>query len=102
MEPAQKFLEFVVNALVEHKEDVRIVPSSDEMGILLTLWVHKNDMGKVIGRSGATSKSIRTLLRTVGMNNNARVALKIEEPVELQKAGPPADIQDIIDDLKTR
>ncbi len=37
-------------------------------------------MGTVVGRSGNTAKAIRTLLRVVGMKNNARVNLKILEP----------------------
>jgi hypothetical protein len=37
-------------------------------------------MGKIIGRMGNTAKAIRTLLRVIGMKNNARVNLKINEP----------------------
>lgn len=80
MEQDQKFLEYVVQGLVEHPEAVQITRTVDEMGVLLTLTVHKDDMGKVVGRQGATAKAIRTLLRVVGMKNNARVNLKINEP----------------------
>lgn len=80
MERDQQFLEFVIKALVDHPEDVKINRTVDEMGVLLTLSVHKDDMGKVIGRSGATAKAIRTILRVVGMKYDARVNLKIEEP----------------------
>ncbi len=76
----QDFLEFVVKGLVEHPEDVKINRVVDEMGVLLTLDLNAEDMGKVIGRSGNTAKAIRTLLRVVGMKNNARVNLKINEP----------------------
>ena len=76
----QEFLEFVVKGLVEHAEDVKINRTVDEMGVLLTLDLHGDDMGKVIGRSGNTAKAIRTLLRVVGMKHNARVNLKINEP----------------------
>jgi len=74
------FLEFVVKALVEHPNDVKITRTVDEMGVLMTLDVHPDDMGKVIGRPGNTAKAIRILLRVVGMKNNARVNLKINEP----------------------
>ena len=77
----QEFLEFVVKGLVEHPETVKIGRSVDEMGVLLTLDLHPDDMGKVIGRSGNTAKAIRTLLRVVGMKHNARVNLKINEPI---------------------
>jgi len=80
MERDQQFLEYVVKALVDNPDDVKINRTVDEMGVLLTLSVNKDDMGKVIGRSGATAKAIRTVLRVVGMKNDARVNLKIEEP----------------------
>ncbi|MFH1246463.1 MAG: KH domain-containing protein [Candidatus Liptonbacteria bacterium] len=76
----QEFLEFLVKALVDHPEDVRVDRKVDERGVLLTLHVHANDMGQVVGRQGMTAKAIRSLLRIVGIKNNARVNLKIEEP----------------------
>ncbi len=81
MENDVKFLEFVVKALVEHPEDVKITRTVDGMGVLMTLDVNREDMGKIIGREGNTAKAIRTLLRVVGMKNNARVNLKINEPI---------------------
>jgi len=75
-----QFLEYVVKALVDHPDDVKIKRTVDEMGVLMTLDVNPEDMGKVIGRSGNTAKAIRILLRVVGMKNNARVNLKINEP----------------------
>jgi predicted RNA-binding protein YlqC (UPF0109 family) len=80
-EKDQEFLEFVVKGLVEHPEAVKIGRTVDEMGVLLALDLHGDDMGKVIGRSGNTAKAIRTLLRVVGMKHNARVNLKINEPL---------------------
>ncbi len=80
MERDQEFLEFVIKGLVEHPADVKVNRVVDEMGVLLTLDLNAEDMGKVIGRSGNTAKAIRTLLRVVGMKHNARVNLKINEP----------------------
>jgi len=74
------FLEMLVKALVDHPDDVKIERKVDEMGVLLSLKVNQQDMGQVVGRQGSTAKAIRTLLRIVGMKNNARVNLKIEEP----------------------
>lgn len=79
-EKDQEFLEFVIKGLVDHPEDVKTNRVVDEMGVLLTLDIHPEDMGKVIGRQGNTAKAIRTLLRVVGMKHNARVNLKINEP----------------------
>lgn len=76
----QVFLEFVIKNLVDHPEEVKVTRVVDQMGVLLTLTVHKEDMGKIIGRDGATAKAIRTLLRVAGMKSEARVNLKINEP----------------------
>jgi len=80
MELDQQFLEGIIKSLADHPEDVKVTRVVDEMGVLLTLDVHPEDMGKIIGRSGNTAKAIRTLLRIVGLKNNARVNLKINEP----------------------
>lgn len=80
MEQDKDFLEYVIKALVDHPKDVKIDRVVDEMGVLITLDVNPEDMGKIIGRNGNTAKSIRTLLRVVGMKNHARVNLKINEP----------------------
>lgn len=80
MEDDQAFLEYVVKGLVDTPSSVKVNRTVDEMGVLLTLDVDAADMGKIIGRSGNTAKAIRTLLRVVGMKNNSRVNLKINEP----------------------
>lgn len=77
---AQAFLEYVIKNLVDNPDDVRVHRTVDEMGVLMTLDLNPTDMGKIIGKKGATAKAIRTLLRVVGMRNNARVNLKINEP----------------------
>lgn len=106
MEKDQQFLEYVVKALADKPEDVQIKRTVDEMGVLLTLTVNQDDMGKIIGRSGATAKAIRTILRVVGMKNDARVNLKIEEPEGGAPGAGPAPrtertVDDVIADLKT-
>jgi len=75
-----EFLEYVVKELVDKPEAVKVARKVDEMGVLITLDVDSADMGKIIGKSGNTAKAIRTLLRVVGMKNNSRVNLKINEP----------------------
>ncbi len=105
MENDVKFLDFVIKALVEKPEDVKIVRTVDEMGVLMTLDVNKDDMGKIIGREGNTAKAIRTLLRVVGMKNNSRVNLKINEPADSgreMKTGGSAtkSLDDAMSDLK--
>lgn len=77
----QEFVEYTVKALVDNPDQVHVERRVDEMGVLITLDVAGEDMGKIIGRDGATAKALRTLLRVVGMKNNARVNLKINEPM---------------------
>lgn len=77
----REFVEYVVKMLVDHPDDVKVERKIDEMGVLITLDVNPEDMGMVIGREGVTAKALRTLLRVIGARNNARVNLKINEPV---------------------
>jgi predicted RNA-binding protein YlqC (UPF0109 family) len=81
MQKDQEFLDYVIKALVDYPDQVKTTRTVDEMGVLLTLEVGAADMGKIIGRQGNTAKAVRTLLRVVGMKNNSRVNLKINEPV---------------------
>ena len=76
----QDFLEYLIKALVDHPEDVKVDRKVDEMGVLLSLKVNPEDMGQIIGREGSTARAIRSLVRIVGLKNHARVNLKIEEP----------------------
>lgn len=95
-----EFLEFVIKSLVDKPDKVVINRSVDEMGVLLTLIVDPDDMGKIIGRQGNTAKAIRTLLRVVGMKNNARVNLKINEPEGGQrKESSSKSVDEALDDL---
>jgi len=74
------FVEYVVKSVVGQPEKVLVTRTVDDMGVLLTLQVAKEDMGKVIGKSGQTAKSIRVLLRVIGSKTNTRVNMKIVEP----------------------
>ncbi len=87
MEPDHAFLDFVVRAIVDNQDAVAITRTVDEMGVLLTLTVAPEDMGKIIGKNGAiATQAIRPLLRAVGLKHNARVNLKINEPIGGKRA----------------
>jgi hypothetical protein len=73
----QQFVEYIVKSLVEHGDDVVVDRIVDEKGVLLTLTVNPEDLGRVIGRRGVTAQSLRTLLRALGTKNSARYNLKI-------------------------
>lgn len=76
----ETMLETIVKTLVDKPEAVEIDKKVDEMGVLMTLKVDQTDMGKVVGKQGATAKAIRTLVRAAGMKEAATVSLKILEP----------------------
>jgi uncharacterized protein len=73
----QQFVEFVVKSLVSKPDEVTIERRIDEKGVLLELTVDPEDLGRVIGKRGATAQSLRTLLRALGTKNDARYNLKI-------------------------
>lgn len=73
----QQFIEYVVKSLVGNPDAVHIDRRIDEKGVLLELTVAPEDLGRVIGKRGATAQSLRTLLRALGTKNDARYNLKI-------------------------
>lgn len=84
----QTFVEFIVKSLVGKPDNVHIERRIDEKGVLLELSVDPEDLGRVIGKRGATAQSIRTLLRALGTKNEARYNLKIIDTAEQDEDGP--------------
>ena len=91
----QQFVEYIVKSLVNNPDGVKIDRRIDEKGVLLELTVDADDLGRVIGKRGATAQSLRTLLRALGTKNEARYNLKIvdvDRPEgERGPAAAPAD-----------
>lgn len=85
----QQFVEYTVKSLVGHPDDVVVERSVDEKGVLLTLTVNPEDLGRVIGKRGVTAQSLRTLLRALGTKNDARYNLKIVNTDEQQQPAAP-------------
>lgn len=73
----QEFVKYVITALVNKPEEVKVERTVDERGVLLTLHVAEEDLGRVIGRKGTTAQSLRTLLRALGSKNEAHYNLRI-------------------------
>lgn len=99
----QQFVEYIVKTLVNNPDKVSIDRTIDEKGVLLSLEVDPEDVGRIIGRRGATAQSIRTLLRALGTKNDARYNLKIVnndnyEPAKRDDDAPEADDDEIEDD----
>lgn len=85
----QQFVEYIVKTLVNNPDKVSIDRTIDEKGVLLSLEVDPEDVGRIIGRRGATAQSIRTLLRALGTKNDARYNLKIVNNDDYE--GKPAE-----------
>jgi predicted RNA-binding protein YlqC (UPF0109 family) len=76
----KEVLEFILSAIVDNPDEVRVEESKDEMGVLLTIHAHKDDMGKIIGREGQNAKGLRSIIRQVGYKSESRVSVTIAEP----------------------
>ena len=98
--PEQEFLAYLITSIVDHPEAVHIVRTVDNMGVLLTLTVHPDDMGRVIGKEGKMAQlAIRPLLHAVGMKHNARVNLKINEPTGGKHAEEVKTVDQVVDEI---
>lgn len=96
------FLETIVKEIVDRPNEVVVERTIDERGVLLTLKVNPEEMGKVIGKQGQTARALRTLLRIIGNKNNSYVNLKVYEPDKEGQRAPRADrpAPEEVDDLK--
>lgn len=74
------FLEFLLENILSHSEEVSLEEKKDDLGLLFTLSVHEEDMGKLIGKGGQTVQAIRTILRMMGSMRQERINLKVVEP----------------------
>lgn len=72
-----EFLQYVIEGIVENKGDIHIEKVDDELGTLLTLRVHKDDMGIVIGKKWATVNALRSIVRLMGMKMDKKINLKV-------------------------
>jgi uncharacterized protein len=94
----QQFVEFIVKSLVGNPDAVVVDRSVDEKGVLLELTVDPEDLGRVIGKRGATAQSLRTLLRALGTKNDARYNLKIVDTGDGSHRAPADNTQTAADD----
>ena len=71
------FLKFIIENIVDNKDAVNIEKTEDELWILLTLSVEKDDMWSVIWKWWNTINSIRTILRLYWVKSDKRINLKV-------------------------
>ena len=100
----QQFVEYVVKELVDNPDQVSITRTEDSRGVLLELTVAPEDLGRVIGRHGATAQSLRTLLRALGVKNGTRYNLKIVDTDKNEAVDDNAmtDNDEIVDTVENR
>lgn len=78
MKEAAELVSYIVTQITGSPDCFHLATSIDENGVLLALSVDTEYAGRVIGKSGATANSIRTVLKALGTRNNAKYNLKIE------------------------
>jgi len=79
---AADFVRYILEQLCDHKDKITVDANKDDLGILVTVTVAEEDMGKLIGKQGQTIGSLRTLVRIIGARDGERVNLKVLEPSE--------------------
>jgi uncharacterized protein len=77
---AKEFMEFILTSLIEDKDQLELSVKTDDLGVLVSIKVSDNDMGKIIGKNGQTIQALRTLLRILGGSHSQRMNLKVIEP----------------------
>lgn len=97
----QEFVEYIAKTLVEDPDAVEVERTIDERGVLLQLHVAPDDLGRVIGRSGSTAKSMRTLLRALSIKNDARYNLKIVDSNDQSHGAANADDNEFSGEVET-
>lgn len=77
----EDYLTNLLSPILDEPQKLEITTTEDERGVLLTVHLHKNDMGRVIGKSGETIKSIRLIMHILGNRHEKLVSVKIAEPI---------------------
>jgi predicted RNA-binding protein YlqC (UPF0109 family) len=72
-------IETIVSALVDYPEEVIVTSKEESDRIVYILSVHKEDMGKVIGKQGRVAKAIRTVVYAAGSLQQKKIYLEISE-----------------------
>lgn len=91
----QQFVEYIVKTLVNNPDKVAVERKIDEKGVLLSLTVDPEDVGRVIGKRGVTAQAIRVLLRALGTKQDARYNLKIVNTDD--ESAPKAEKTEVVE-----
>ena len=74
---AQNTLEKLVQALVEHPEEVVVTPIEGEGTIVFEVQVNPEDAGKIIGKKGKTINALRTIIRSSANTGTKKVIMEL-------------------------
>lgn len=73
------FLEFILNQLVDHPDEVEVTENHNDNMTLLNVKLNKEDMGKVIGKEGKIIHAIRNLVKVLGIKEGTEVRVELLE-----------------------
>lgn len=76
----KELIEFIATSLVDDPTQVKVIQERRGSQIILKLQVAKEDMGRIIGKSGRVASAIRVLLRVAAAQEGKRASLDIAEP----------------------
>ena len=69
----------IATAIVDHPDDVVVLVKEENNEVTLTLSVHADDMGMVIGRHGRIAKAIRSVMKAAAGNCGKKVIVDIKD-----------------------
>ncbi len=76
----KELIEYIAKSLVDHPEEVQVRESGSGSRVRIELSVTKEDMGRVIGKSGKVANAIRALLRVAAERDGKQATLDVMEP----------------------
>ncbi|MDD4291400.1 MAG: KH domain-containing protein [Clostridia bacterium] len=78
-----ELVRYIVGRLVDHPESVEIKTESDGDNETITIYVEKDDAGKIIGKQGRIATAIRTVVRAAGSKSGKKYSVEIVDKPEV-------------------
>ena len=73
----ENFVDYIVRALVDHPEEVRIKSEKAEEGEIIVIDCNKKDIGKIVGKRGKTIMAIRSLVSGAASRLQKRITVEV-------------------------
>lgn len=74
----KELVKAIAQSLVDKPDEVVVTESETEKGLVITLSVADDDMGKVIGKQGRIAKAIRTVVKAAASKEDKKVIVEIQ------------------------